>query len=160
MSHCVFMHSRMAERTFDFIGRILYTRRSSQRGQINENWAESSYIMPIYFLFLSSSTHAKSGWAKPLLPYIQPKQQITDCPSNPMHQGMCHCHHAPTIQSSCSHCHQSWCSASCTPPLPHTPAFCVYAFGQTSWIFRMISIRITACWKHIIPLEYLSLGTP
>lgn len=74
--------------------------------------------MPVYFLFLSRSTHAKSGWAKPLLPYIQPKQQITGCPSNPMHQGMCHCHHAPIIQSPCSHHHHSRCSASSATPKP------------------------------------------
>ena len=83
--------------------------------------AECSYITPVHFLSLSlwRSTRAKSGWAKPLLPYIQPKQQITDCPSNPMHQGMCHCHHAPTTQSPCSHRHHACCSASCAPPPPH-----------------------------------------
>lgn len=63
---------------------------------------------------------AKSGWAKPLLPYIQPKQPITDCPSNPMHQGMCHRHHAPTIQTSCSHLHHS-CSPHPQPSFLHFP---------------------------------------
>lgn len=75
--------------------------------------ADCSHIMPVHFLFLSRSTHAKSGWAKPVLPYIQTKQQITACPSNPtMHQGMCHCHHAAAVQSPCSRRHQSCC---CTP---------------------------------------------
>lgn len=85
----------------------------------------------------SCSTHAKSGWAKPLLPYIQPKQQITECPSNPMHQGMCHCHRAPTNQSPCSHHHHSCSSASCTSP--HDPAFSICNFGQSFWICGFIS---------------------
>lgn len=86
-------------------------------------WAECSYITPVHFLSLSlwRSTRAKSGWAKPLLPYIQPKQQITDCPSNPMHQGMCHCHHAPTTQSPCSHRHHACCSAGYANPPSHLP---------------------------------------
>lgn len=108
-----------ATENFQCHGKLCGRKISRENGGDGSE-ADCSSIMPVHFLFLSRSTHAKSGWAKPVLPYIQTKQQITACPSNPtMHQGMCHCHHAAAVQSPCSHRHQSCCCTlrhSTTPP--------------------------------------------
>lgn len=136
------------------------TSKGRRQREINGDLSELSAA--IYRQFTSSpscsgwhSTRAKSGWAKPLLPYIQPKQQITDCPSNPMHQGMCHCHHAPTTQSPCSHCHHACCSASRVTPPPRSPnIFNVSAFGQSFTGF--ISIRTKHAGSQDIEILYSS----
>ncbi|CAB1419924.1 unnamed protein product [Pleuronectes platessa] len=53
-----------------------------------------------------------------------------------MHQGMCHCHHAPTTQSPCSHRHGACCSARCANSTP----------SQTSSVFA------TPCPVLILPV--------